>query len=196
MRNLKWLKDKNGDLIAYAFKGDTRINLRIKKDFTYEGWLLQGSSFLTANNNVKVFTGKESTASKAIISATRSLYKYLGVKSEEKKEEVKPSNNINIPKPKASYIPIKEKPVVVEEKKTNKKVIKIFVHENEDSYELITNLPVDEIRYIRGTRNITSKKVKSSIYMNSIPKEKGVSYSAAAFIGDEVVANVCFGEKN
>lgn len=195
MRNLKWLKDKNGDLIAYAFKGDTRINLRIKKDFTYEGWLLQGSSFLTANNNVKVFTGKESTASKAIISATRSLYKYLGVKSEEKKEEVKPSNNIATPKPKTPSIPIKEK-TVIEEKKVDKKVIKIFVHENEDSYELITNLPVDEIRYIRGTRNITSKRVKSSIYMNSIPKEKGVQYSAAAFIGDEVVANVCFGEKN
>lgn len=189
MRNLKWLKDKNGDLIAYAFKGDTRINLRIKKDFTYEGWLLQGSSFLTANNNVKVFTGKENTASKAIISATRSLYKYLGVNSNEKKAEVvEEKKSITPSKP---VTPKKEEP-----KEVNKKVIKIFVHENEDSYELITNLPVDEIRYIRGTRNITSKKVKSSIYENFIPKERGVSYSAAAFIGDEVVANVCFGEKN
>lgn len=192
MRNLKWLKDKNGDLIAYAFKGDTRINLRIKKDFTYEGWLLQGSSFLTANNNVKVFTGKENTASKAIISATRSLYKYLGVSSNEKKTEVVEEKKPIIPsKPVINNSPKKEEP-----KEVNKKVIKIFVHENEDSYELITNLPVDEIRYIRGTRNITSKKVKASIYENSIPKERGVSYSAAAFIGDEVVANVCFGEKN
>ena len=192
MRNLKWLKDKNGDLIAYAFKGDTRINLRIKKDFTYEGWLLQGSSFLTANNNVKVFTGKENTASKAIISATRSLYKYLGVSSNEKKVEVVEEKKPIIPsKPVINNSPKKEEP-----KEVNKKVIKIFVHENEDSYELITNLPVDEIRYIRGTRNITSKKVKASIYENSIPKERGVPYSAAAFIGDEVVANVCFGEKN
>ena len=192
MRNLKWLKDKNGDLIAYAFKGDTRINLRIKKDFTYEGWLLQGSSFLTANNNVKVFTGKENTASKAIISATRSLYKYLGVSSNEKKVEVVEEKKPIVPsKPVINNSPKKE-----ESKEVNKKVIKIFVHENEDSYELITNLPVDEIRYIRGTRNITSKKVKASIYENSIPKERGVSYSAAAFIGDEVVANVCFGEKN
>lgn len=192
MRNLKWLKDKNGDLIAYAFKGDTRINLRIKKDFTYEGWLLQGSSFLTANNNVKVFTGKENTASKAIISATRSLYKYLGVSSNEKKVEVVEKKKPIIPsKPVINNSPKKEEP-----KEVNKKVIKIFVHENEDSYELITNLPVEEIRYIRGTRNITSKKVKASIYENSIPKERGVSYSAAAFIGDEVVANVCFGEKN
>lgn len=192
MRNLKWLKDKNGDLIAYAFKGDTRINLRIKKDFTYEGWLLQGSSFLTANNNVKVFTGKENTASKAIISATRSLYKYLGVSSNEKKVEVvEEKKPIISSKPVINNSPKKEEP-----KEVNKKVIKIFVHENEDSYELITNLPVDEIRYIRGTRNITSKKVKASIYENSIPKERGISYSAAAFIGDEVVANVCFGEKN
>lgn len=192
MRNLKWLKDKNGDLIAYAFKGDTRINLRIKKDFTYEGWLLQGSSFLTANNNVKVFTGKENTASKAIISATRSLYKYLGVSSNEKKVEVVEEKKPIVPsKPVVNNSPKKEEP-----KEVNKKVIKIFVHENEDSYELITNLPVDEIRYIRGTRNITSKKVKTSIYENSIPKERGVSYSAAAFIDDEVVANVCFGEKN
>ena len=192
MRNLKWLKDKNGDLIAYAFKGDTRINLRIKKDFTYEGWLLQGSSFLTANNNVKVFTGKENTASKAIISATRSLYKYLGVSSNEKKAEVvEEKKPIITSKPVINNSPKKEEP-----KEVNKKVIKIFVHENEDSYELITNLPVDEIRYIRGTRNITSKKVKASVYENSISKERGVSYSAAAFIGDEVVANVCFGEKN
>ena len=192
MRNLKWLKDKNGDLIAYAFKGDTRINLRIKKDFTYEGWLLQGSSFLTANNNVKVFTGKENTASKAIISATRSLYKYLGVSSNEKMVEV-----VEEKKPIISSKPvINNSPKKEESKEVNKKVIKIFVHENEDSYELITNLPVDEIRYIRGTRNITSKKVKASIYENSIPKERGVSYSAAAFIGDEIVANVCFGEKN
>lgn len=192
MRNLKWLKDKNGDLIAYAFKGDTRINLRIKKDFTYEGWLLQGSSFLTANNNVKVFTGKENTASKAIISATRSLYKYLGVNSNEKKTEVvEEKKPIISSKPVINNSPKKEEP-----KEVNKKVIKIFVHENEDSYELITNLSVDEIRYLRGTRNITSKKVKASIYENSIPKERGVSYSAAAFIGDEVVANVCFGEKN
>ena len=192
MRNLKWLKDKNGDLIAYAFKGDTRINLRIKKDFTYEGWLLQGSSFLTANNNVKVFTGKENTASKAIISATRSLYKYLGVSSNEKKVEV-----VEEKKPIISSKPvINNSPKKEESKEVNKKVIKIFVHENEDSYELITNLPVDEIRYIRGTRNITSKKVKASIYENSIPKERGVSYSAAAFIGDEIVANVYFGEKN
>ena len=193
MRNLKWLKDKNGDLIAYAFKGDTRINLRIKKDFTYEGWLLQGSSFLTANNNVKVFTGKESTASKAIISATRSLYKYLGVSSNNEKKMVEEKKVVE---EKKSIITSKPVPKKEEFKEVNKKVIKIFVHENEDSYELITNLPVDEIRYIRGTRNITSKKVKSSIYENSISKEKGVSYSAAAFIGDEVVANVCFGEKN
>lgn len=193
MRNLKWLKDKNGDLIAYAFKGDTRINLRIKKDFTYEGWLLQGSSFLTANNNVKVFTGKENTASKAIISATRSLYKYLGVSSNKKKTEVVEEKKPIIPsKPVINNSPKKEE----KPKEVNKKVIKIFVHENEDSYELITNLPVDEIRYIKGTRNITSKKVKASIYENSIPKERGVSYSATAFIGDEVVANVCFGEKN
>ena len=193
MRNLKWLKDKNGDLIAYAFKGDTRINLRIKKDFTYEGWLLQGSSFLTANNNVKVFTGKESTASKAIISATRSLYKYLGVSSNNEKKMVEEKKVVE---EKKSIITSKPVPKKEEFKEVNKKVIKIFVHENEDSYELITNLPVDEIRYIRGTRNITSKKIKSSIYENPISKEKGVSYSAAAFIGDEVVANVCFGEKN
>lgn len=189
MRNLKWLKDKNGDLIAYAFKGETKISLRVKKDFTYEGWLLQGSSFLTANNNIKIFIGKEQTATKAIIAATAALYKYLGEnvvkdkKKEEIVEEVKEAVQEEINTPIEKEV---EKP---------KKKIKIFVHEDENNYELITNEDVDEIRYLRGKRSITSKKIKAKVYDSPIAKEKGVSYSAAAFIGDEVVANIIFGEK-
>ena len=186
MRNLKWLKDKNGDLIAYAFKGETKISLRVKKGFTYEGWLLQGSSFLTANNNIKIFIGKEQTATKAIIAATAALYKYLGenVVENKKKEEIVEEaiqEKINTP--------------IEKEVDKPKKKIKIFVHEDENNYELITNEDVDEIRYLRGKRSITSKKIKAKVYDSPIAKEKGISYSAAAFIGDEVVANIIFGEK-
>lgn len=196
MRNLKWLKDKNGDIISYAFKGETRICLRIKKDFTYEGWLLQGASFLTSNNNIKIFTGKESSASKAIIEASRALYKYLGVNVEKKSDNNEPSiknekisNNVVNELSKEN----KENTSKKVEDTSDKKEIKIFIHQNEDSFELITNYPVDEIKYIRGTRIITSRKVKAKTYTSPLPKEKGISYSASAFIGEELVASVVFG---
>lgn len=167
MKDLNWNLDKEGYYNSIIARKNIQVLLRIRKsDGLYEGFLInRHSNFVSKDKMVKIFEGQEKSLKDAMTKSREAFYRYIRL----------PSNK------KASFL----KPVKV----------KLEIVEGRKSYAIRTNIPVDEIRYIKGKKKILTPDSKTSkLYEN--PVAKGFNYNAVAIKDGNIVDSIEFGDSN
>lgn len=164
MKDLKWTLDKEGYYNSLISRGKIQVLLRIRKsDGLYEGFLINKlSNFKKGEKMTKIFEGQEKSLKMAMIKSRESFYRFI-------------------------RLPAKKQPGFLKEVPA-----KLSVIEGRKSYALQTNIPVDEIKYIKGKKKINSPDSKTAkLYEKPVPK--GYSYNAVAIKNGQIVDSLEFG---